>query len=169
MAIKVSYQWKRLRVRWRRWKRSLDNSIKPDSSKLTPYEEKGIRLWKIVVRDEDSQMAYNSFGVRQIEKDTLFITVTPHNGSDRFTMTIMDITPNRRSLYELHFDGKPAANAIEAFDIEMNKRMKKVENSKRNIIETDIDKLIQAQDKILQKQIKEREEKRKKEEQSLNK
>jgi len=113
--------------------------------------------------------AYNSFGVRQIEKDTLFITVTPHNGSDRFTMTIMDITPNRRSLYELHFDGKPAANAIEAFDIEMNKRMKKVENSKRNIIETDIDKLIQAQDKILQKQIKEREEKRKKEEQSLNK
>jgi hypothetical protein len=169
MAIKVSYQWKRLRVRWRRWKRSLDNSIKPDSSKLTPYEEKGIRLWKMVVRDEDSQMAYNSFGVRQIEKDTLFITVTPHNGSDRFTMTIMDITPNRRSLYELHFDGKPAAGAIEAFDIEMNKRMKKVENSKRNIIETDIDKLIQAQDKILQKQIKEREEKRKKEEQYLNK
>jgi len=169
MAIKVSYQWKRLRVRWRRWKRSLDNSIKPDSSRLTPYEEKGIRLWKMVVRDEDSQMAYNSYGVRQIEKDSLFITVTPHNGSDRFTMTIVDITNNRRSLYELHFDGKPAANAIESFDIEMQKRMKKVENSKRTLIETDIDKLIQAQDKTLQKQFREREEKRRKDEESLNK
>ena len=169
MGIKLKYRFKKLRVRWRRWKRSLDNSIKPESSKLTPYEEKGIRLWKMVVRDEDSQMAYNSYGVRQIEKDTLFITVTPNNGSDRFTMTIMDITSSRRSLYELHVDGRHAANAIEAFDVEMEKRMRKVENSKRTLIETDIDKLIQAQDKTLQKQVKEREEKKKKEEESLNK
>jgi hypothetical protein len=165
---KVKMRWKRLRVKWRRWKRSLDNSIKPESSKLTAYEEKGIRLWKMVVRDEDTQMALNSSGVRQIEKDTLFITVAPHNGSDRYTMTIMDITSSRRSLYELHFDGKHANNVCESFDIEMDRRMRKVEMSKRNLIETDIDKLISAQNKTLEKQAKEREEKRKKEQSFLN-
>jgi hypothetical protein len=164
MAIRIKYRFKKLRVRWRRWKRSLDNSIKPESSKLTPYEEKGLRLWKMVIRDEDTQMAYNSYGVRQIEKDTLFITMTPNNGSDRFTMTIMDITSSRRSLYELHVDGKPASAAIESFDVEMQRRMKKVEMSKRNLIETDIDKLIQSQDKSLKKQAEDR---RKKEENSL--
>lgn len=166
MAIRIKYRFKKLRVRWRRWRRSLDNSIKPESSKLTPYEEKGLKLWKMVVRDEESQMALNSYGVRQVEKDTIFITVTPTNSSDRFTMTIMDITSNRRSLYELHFDGKPAANALEAFDVEMEKRMRKVENSKRALIETDIDKLIQSQDKALKKQAEER---KKKEENSLSK
>ena len=166
MAIRIKYRFKKLRVRWRRWRRSLDNSIKPESSKLTPYEEKGLKLWKMVVRDEESQMALNSYGVRQVEKDTIFITVTPTNSSDRFTMTIMDITSNRRSLYELHFDGKTAANALEAFDVEMEKRMRKVENSKRALIETDIDKLIQSQDKALKKQAEER---KKKEENSLSK
>lgn len=159
MAIRIKYRFKKLRVRWRRWKRSLDNSIKPESSKLTPYEEKGLRLWKMVIRDEDTQMAYNSDGVRQIEKDTLFITVTPNNGSDRFTMTIMDITGSRRSLYELHVDGRPAAAALEAFDVEMQRRMRKVENSKRTLIETDIDKLVQHQDKVLKKQAEDRRKK----------
>lgn len=164
MAIKLKYRFKKIRVRWRKWKRSLDNSIKPESSKLTPYEEKGLRLWKMVIRDEDTQLAYNSDGERQIEKDTIFITMTPHSGSDRFTMTIMDITSSRRSLYELHFDGKPASAATESFDVEMQRRMKKVQMSKRNLIETDIDKLIQSQDKSLKKQAEER---RKKEENSL--
>ena len=158
---KINYRWKRARVMWRSWRRSIDNSIKPESSKLTPYESKGIRLWKICLRDEETQMAYNSYGVRQIEKDNIFIILSPANGSDKYIMTIMDITSERRSLYELNIEGRHANSTCEAFDIEMEKRMNKAQNSKRDLIETDIDKLIQAQDKIIQKQIKEREEKRK--------
>ena len=119
----------------------------------------------MVIRDEDTQMAYNSEGTRQIEKDTLFITVTPNNSIDRYTMTIMDISGSRRSLYELHVEGKSAGVAIESFDDEMQRRMKKVENSKRKLIETDIDKLIQSQDKSLKKQAEDR---KKKEENSLS-
>ncbi len=155
MAIVIKYRLKRLKVRWRRWRRSLE-SIKPESAKLTPYEEKGIRLWKMCLKNDDTQMAYNSYGVRQIEKDTLFITVTPHSGSDRYTMTIMDITNQRRCLYELHIDGKDANYVCELFDVEMDKRMKKVENSKRKLIETDIDKLIEEQEKSLLKRIEKR-------------
>jgi|Laugrespbdmm15sd_2_1035082.scaffolds.fasta_scaffold53129_2 hypothetical protein len=163
MALKFKFRWKRIRVIWRRWRRRVDR-FKPDSIQATPYEEKGLRLWKMVIRDEDTQMAYNSEGIRQIEKETLFITVTPNNSIDRYTMTIMDISGSRRSLYELHVEGKSAGVAIESFDDEMQRRMKKVENSKRKLIETDIDKLIQSQDKSLKKQAEER---KKKEENSL--
>ena len=164
MALRFKFRWKRIRVMWRRWKRKVD-SLKPDYSIQTNYEEKGLRLWRMVIRDEDSQMAYNSEGTRQIEKDTLFITVTPNNSIDRYTMTIMDISGSRRSLYELHVEGKSAAMAIESFDDEMQRRMKKVENNKRRLIETDIDKLIQSQDKSLKKQAEDR---KKKEENSLS-
>ena len=164
MALRFKFRWKRIRVMWRRWKRKVD-SLKPDYSIQTDYEEKGLRLWKMVIRDEDTQMAYNSEGTRQIEKDTLFITVTSNNSIDRYTMTIMDISGSRRSLYELHVEGKSAAMAIESFDDEMQRRMKKVENNKRRLIETDIDKLIQSQDKSLKKQAEDR---KKKEENSLS-
>ena len=164
MALRFKFRWKRIRVMWRRWKRKVD-SLKPDYSIQTNYEEKGLRLWRMVIRDEDTQMAYNSEGTRQIEKDTLFITVTPNNSIDRYTMTIMDISGSRRSLYELHVEGKSAGVAIESFDDEMQRRMKKVENSKRKLIETDIDKLIQSEDKSLKKQADDR---RKKEENSLS-
>jgi len=164
MALRFKFRWKRIRVMWRRWKRKVD-SLKPDYSIQTNYEEKGLRLWKMVIRDEDTQMAYNSEGTRQIEKDTLFITVTSNNSIDRYTMTIMDISGSRRSLYELHVEGKSAAMAIESFDDEMQRRMKKVENNKRRLIETDIDKLIQSQDKSLKKQAEDR---KKKEENSLS-
>jgi len=163
MALRFKFRWKRIRVMWRRWKRKVD-SLKPDYSIQTNYEEKGLRLWRMVIRDEDTQMAYNSEGTRQIEKDTLFITVTSNNSIDRYTMTIMDISGSRRSLYELHVEGKSAAMAIESFDDEMQRRMKKVENNKRRLIETDIDKLIQSQDKSLKKQAEDR---KKKEENSL--
>jgi len=164
MALRFKFRWKRIRVMWRRWKRKVD-SLKPDYSIQTNYEEKGLRLWKMVIRDEDTQMAYNSEGTRQIEKDTLFITVTSNNSIDRYTMTIMDISGSRRSLYELHVEGKSAGVAIESFDDEMQRRMKKVENNKRRLIETDIDKLIQSQDKSLKKQAEDR---KKKEENSLS-
>ena len=164
MALRFKFRWKRIRVMWRRWKRKVD-SLKPDYSIQTNYEEKGLRLWRMVIRDEDTQMAYNSEGTRQIEKDTLFITVTSNNSIDRYTMTIMDISGSRRSLYDLHVDGKSAAMAIESFDDEMQRRMKKVENNKRRLIETDIDKLIQSQDKSLKKQAEDR---KKKEENSLS-
>ena len=75
MALRFKFRWKRIRVMWRRWKRKVD-SLKPDYSIQTNYEEKGLRLWRMVIRDEDTQMAYNTNGVRQIEKEHLFIIFT---------------------------------------------------------------------------------------------
>lgn len=151
MAIRLKYRFKRLIVRWRQWKRSLNNSIKSESSKLTPAEEKGIRLWKITIKDEDSELSLNSVGDRQVEKESLFIIVNPQVGSTSVNMTIINITDIGKSLYELRIDGKHAESVIEAFDTEMDKRMRKRENSKRILIENDIDKLIEEEEKCLKK------------------
>lgn len=134
----------RLLVHFRRFRRSF-KVIKPEFSKLTPFEEKGIKLWKMCLKDDNCQMAYNSYGDRQIEKNTLFITLNPHVGTDAHTMTIMDITNERRCVYELHLDGKSAKDVCQFFDEEMDKRMKKKESIKRSLIETDIDKLIEEE------------------------
>lgn len=147
-TFKRRVQWRlmRLQVLWRNWTRSLDKSITLERRKLTAYEEKGIRLWKLCLRDEDTQMAYNSHGVRQIEKEHLFIMFQP-NGSN-YIMTVMDVSDSSRCLYEFHIPGNEATPVCEYFDFEMERRMLKVENNKRSIIENDIDKLIEREEKI---------------------
>ena len=71
---KLKYKYLRLRVKWRNFRNSIDDKMVAEKSKLTPYEEKAIRLWKILLRDEDTKMSYNTYGVRQIEKNNVFMT-----------------------------------------------------------------------------------------------
>ena len=126
---------------------SIDDTMTSNKRKLTPYEEKAIRLWRLCLKDEDTQMAYNTNGVRQIEKEHVFIVFQPCGNQD-YIMTIMDVNDNGRSLYEFHIPPKDSDDVCEYFDLEMEKRMRKVENNKRNIIESDIDKLLEQEERI---------------------
>lgn len=146
LRYRIKYRYKRALIHWRQWQMSINNTITPDKRKLTPYEEKAIRLWRLCLKDEDTQMAYNTHGVRQIEKEHLFIMFQPGGNNDHI-MTIMDVNSNGRSLYEFHIPQKESDYVSECFDLEMEKRMRKVENNKRNIIETDIDKLLAQEEK----------------------
>lgn len=144
-------RFKRIQVLWRKWIKSLDKSITLDNQKLSPYQEKAIRLWRLCLKDDNTKMAYNTLGVRQIEKDNLFITYTPaDNGS--YVMTIMDINDDRKNLFEIHIPSKHSEYSIDLFDTEMKKRMMKVENTKRSIIENDIDKLLEKEKSLIIKQ-----------------
>ena len=126
---------------------SINNTMTSDKRKLTAYEEKAIRLLRLCLKDEDTQMAYNTNGVRQIEKEHVFIVFQPCGNQD-YIMTIMDVNDNGRSLYEFHIPPKDSDDVCEYFDLEMEKRMRKVENNKRNIIESDIDKLLEQEERI---------------------
>lgn len=141
-------KFKRIQVLWRKWRKSLDKSITLDNQKLSPYQEKAIRLWRLCLKDDNTKMAYNTLGIRQIEKGNLFITYTPADNSS-YIMTIMDINDDRKNLFEIHIPSKHAGYAVDIFDTEMEKRMMKVENTKRAIIESDIDKLLAEEEKAL--------------------
>jgi len=148
MKYTIKYRIKRLRVYWRKWRRSIDNRMTIERKQITTYEEKAIRLWKILLKDEDTQMNYNTSGVRQIEKDNVLMMFQPA-GNSEYLMTLFDVDDTRRSLYELRIPQKESEVVSDYFDTEMEKRMKKAENNKRSIIETDLDKLLEKEEKLL--------------------
>jgi len=148
MKYTIKYRIKILRVYWRKWRRSIDNRMTIERKQITTYEEKAIRLWKILLKDEDTQMNYNTSGVRQIEKDNVLMMFQPA-GNSEYLMTLFDVDDTRRSLYELRIPQKESEVVSDYFDTEMEKRMKKAENNKRSIIETDLDKLLEKEEKLL--------------------
>ena len=148
MKYTIKHRFKRLRVYWRKWRRSIDNRMTIERKPITTYEGKAIRLWKILLKDEDTQMNYNTSGVRQIEKDNVLMMFQPA-GNSEYLMTLFDVDDTRRSLYELRIPQKESEVVSDYFDTEMEKRMKKAENNKRSIIETDLDKLLEKEEKIL--------------------
>jgi hypothetical protein len=148
MKYTIKHRLKRLRVYWRKWRRSIDNRMTVERKPITTYEGKAIRLWKILLKDEDTQMNYNTSGVRQIEKDNVLMMFQPA-GNSEYLMTLFDVDDTRRSLYELRIPQKESEFVSDYFDTEMEKRMKKAENNKRSIIETDLDKLLEKEEKLL--------------------
>jgi hypothetical protein len=145
---KVKYKYLRLRIKWRNWRSSVGDKMLAERSKLTPYEEKALRLWKILLRDEETKMSFNAFGVRQIEKRNIFMKLQPGGGNDCI-MTLIDITTERRSLYEIHIPLSHAEVISDQFDHELEKRMRKAETNKRILIETDIDNLLEEEERVI--------------------
>ncbi len=148
-GYKIGYRIKVCRVYWRRWKNRLDNSITPDENKIiTPFQEKGIKLWRLCLKDSSTKLAFNTNGVRQIEKENLLL-VFQHNLSGESVMTIMDINDNNKNIYELNILNRQSLYVCDLFDDEMDKRMSLVEKTKRQIIETDLDNLVVVQENLL--------------------
>lgn len=150
-GYKLRYRIKRWSVYWRRWKDSLDNRITSEENKVTtPFQEKAIKLWRLCLKDSSTKLAFNTNGVRQIEKENLLL-VFQHNPSGESVMTIMDINEHNKNIYELNVLSKQANYVCDIFDDEMDKRMYLVENKKRQIIETDLDNLLKEQENRLKK------------------
>jgi len=154
LGYKLSYRMKRWRVYWRRWKNSLDNRITPEEYKIvSPFQEKGIKLWRLCLKDNSAKLGFNTNGVRQIEKDNLLL-VFQHNPSGESVMTIMDINSSNKNIYELNIPNKQSNYVCDLFDDEMDKRMSLAERTKRNIIETDLDNLLIVQENLLKNKLK---------------
>lgn len=146
---KLKYKYLRLRIKWRNWRRSVGDKMVAERSKLTPYEEKALRLWKLLLKDEDTKMSFNAYGVRQIEKNNVFMKLQSGGSTTDCIMTLIDITTERRSLYEIHIPMSHAEIICDQFDYELERRMKRAETNKRILIETDIDNLLEEEEKII--------------------
>lgn len=148
-GYRIGYRIKRLRVHWRKWQRTLDNTITPESSRVvTPYQEKVMRLWRLSLKDKTTKLAFNTYGIRQIEKENLLL-VFQYNSNADSVMTIINITDSGKNLYELSLPEKQSNTVCDHFDDEMERRMSLIESTKRHIIETDLDRLLLQQDSLL--------------------
>ena len=146
--MEFNYRIKRLKVRWRQFMRRFDKSLYPQKDyRISPYQEKGIRLWRLMLKDQNSKLAVNTYGVRQIEKDNLLLVFQyGGNSNEDSVLTIMDVNDSGNNVYELHIGTRQATSICEAFDMEMNRRMNRAESAKRLLIESDLDRLLKIQD-----------------------
>lgn len=147
--MKINYRIKRIKVRWRNFKRRFDKGIYPEKSyRISPYQEKGMRLWKLVLKEQESKLGVNTWGVRQIERDNLVMVFQSYgNSNDDSILTIMDVNDGGNNLYELHISARQATIICEAFDLEMDRRMNRAESAKRLLIESDLDRLLSLHEK----------------------
>lgn len=144
----IDYKIKRMKVRWRIFMRRFRPSLYPEKEyRITPYQEKAIKLWRMTLKDPASRLGVNTYGVRQVDRENLVIIFQDFGAGDDSFLTIMDTNDNGNNLYELHISKRHAAMVCEAFDDEMDRRMNRVESAKRLLIESDLDNLLQSQEK----------------------
>lgn len=148
----ISYRIKRLKVRWRRFTRRFSPNIYPEKDyRISPYQEKGIRLWRMTLKDPSSRLGVSTFGVRQVDRENLVMVFQDFGAGDDSILTIMDTNDNGNNLYELHISRRHTVMVCEAFDSEMDRRMNRVESAKRLLIESDLDNLLQSQERRMRK------------------
>ena len=128
--------------------RRFDKSLYPQNYyRISPYQEKGIRLWRLILKDQNSKLGLNTYGVRQIEKENLLLVFQyGGNSNEDSVLTIMDVNDSGNNVYELHIGIRQATSICDAFDMEMNRRMNRAESAKRLLIESDLDRLLKIQD-----------------------
>jgi hypothetical protein len=123
----------------------------PEVIEALPIQYKSVRLWKLLLRDEGSQITC-SLGnrIRQIEKNNMLLILSPINQQD-FMLTIMDVDSEKSCLYEVPIHSKYSESLIEIFDSENEKRMTLMQKEKKQSIHNDLDKLISQQEQVLRK------------------
>jgi hypothetical protein len=120
-----------------------------ENDTLLPIQLKGMRLWKLCLRDNDSIISCSMINrTRQIEKNNMLLILSPINELD-YQITIMDVDVNKSCLYEIRAIGKHAESLIEMFDDENERRMNLGQVEKRNSIHNDLDKLLSQQESSL--------------------
>lgn len=134
----ISY--KRVLVLIRRYFNYIMKNLEYDK-KISSYQEKAIKLWKVCLRDDSSNLFCDHKGNRLIENDNVLIIYKPHDYTGSI-ISIIDSNSNRNTLFDIFIPAKQSKIICEYFDFEMKKRMHKTQIKKYSIIEKDLDFLI---------------------------
>jgi hypothetical protein len=141
-------------IKAKRHFKSIKNGLSSEltTSDDTLMQNKSIKLWKLLLKDNDSFISCSPINrIRQIEKDSLLITLTPVNQVD-YQMVILDANEEKSSLYEIHQSQKSLLELITSFDNENERRMMIGRTRRISQINNDLDKLLKKQGNVPTKQ-----------------
>jgi hypothetical protein len=128
----------------------IDKKILVKKNTITPLQEKSIKLWKLCLKDKNVTMSCSiQTHERQIKKNNILIILYPHS-LDYYIMTIFDVNADKHCLYEVQIPEEYVKNnngIVTAFDNEMEKRLRSGETNIRKMIDDDLCKLIEEQEK----------------------
>ena len=134
-------------IKFKRLFGDINQKLKPetDNKQQTPLQMKSIKLWKLLLRDSNSNMSCSLINkIRQIEKDNMLVILSQINEQD-YLLTIMDVDTTKSCLYEVPIYSKISTILIDTFDTENQKRMNLRQSVKKESISNDLDKLINKQ------------------------
>jgi len=144
--MNIKYKLLKSYAKTKKYFRGFRDRLEIADMTLTQLQVKGIKLWVLYLRNKDTKL-YSSIatGDRQIKYDNTLLILRPGNEQD--IMTIINLSDNVETCYEIGVPPKSSNYVREKFDIEMDRRMRATEHAKREIIQMSIDRLIDIEEK----------------------
>lgn len=129
----------RLTIRWRKFKKEFYTQKKPG---IDENQKKAIELFMALLKNKDTNLIHSpESSTRIIDSDFVWMTMT--SKVDAYLLNIIDETKNTIShSHEIHIPKEHGYDMVDEFDLELEKRFRSMEVTKRRLVIDDLDKLI---------------------------
>lgn len=146
--------WYRIRLRVRiartiiKWRRFKKNIYKPKKTEIDNTQKRAIDLFMALLKNKETNLNYSpESSTRIIESD--FVWMTMAGKTDSYILNIIDETRSTTAhSHEVHIPKEYGYEMADEFDLELEKRFRAIESTKKKVIVDDLDKLIIKVNKI---------------------
>lgn len=128
--------------KWIRLKYKYSNiSIKPSID--APLVERGIKIWRLCVRDKKSELNYSLVSkIRQVKLNNFYLVFT-EDEFERGTIRIYNTDKSCSSYFECYITKNHFEEVADFFDIEVEKRVRIADNLNKSILIDNMDNIIE--------------------------
>lgn len=135
----------RITIKWRRYKKRL---YKPKKPEIDNTQRTAIELFFALLKNKETNLNYSpESSTRIIESD--FVWMTMGGKTDSYILNIIDETRSTSAhSHEVHIPKEYGYEMADEFDLELEKRFRAIESTKKKVIVDDIEKLIIKVNKI---------------------
>ena len=108
-----------------------------------PLIDRGIKIWKICVRDKKSELNFSPVSkIRQVKLDNFYLVFT-EDGYERGTIRVYNFNESCSSYFECYITKNNFEDVADFFDIEVEKRIRITDNNNKNNLINNMDKIIE--------------------------
>jgi len=137
--IRFKVRLSRTTIKFRKFKKTTFNPVKPEIDKT---QMRAIELLKALLKNKNTNLIHSpESSTRIIESEFMLVTMVPN--ANEYLINIIDENENSNtSSYEVHIPKEHGFEIVDEFDLEIEKRFRVMEASRKKNIVEGIDKLI---------------------------
>ena len=130
-----------MKVRFYKWFKRNFSSKKP---KVDDSQLKVVELIKSMIKNKNVQMNQSpNSSTRFLHSKNVWVTINrAHLGHDSYLIYVIDNSSHNSHSHEIVIPKEYAYDIIDDFDLELERRMRVVENSRKKVIANELDNLI---------------------------
>lgn len=139
--VRLWYQYLKMKVKFYKWFKKKFSKKKP---KVDESQLKVVELISSMIRNKNVQMNYSpNSSTRFLHSKNVWVTINrAHLGHDSYLIYIIDNSSYNSHSHEITIPKEYAYDIIDEFDMELERRMRVVENSRKKVIANELDNLI---------------------------